>query len=72
MNNNQFPKVDIHLGDSRNMSKIASNSVNLIVTSPPYGALKDYENDKQIGKTQAYNEYIENLNKVWDECEVGS
>lgn len=68
MNNNQFPKVDIHLGDSRNMSKIASNSVNLIVTSPPYGALKDYENDKQIGKTQAYNEYIENLNKVWDEC----
>lgn len=68
MNNDQRPTTKIHLGDSRNMENIESNSVNLIVTSPPYGALKDYENDEQIGKTQAYSEYIENLNKVWDEC----
>ncbi len=68
MNNDHRPTAKIHLGDSRNMEKIESNSVNLIVTSPPYGALKDYENDEQIGKTQAYSEYMENLNRVWDEC----
>lgn len=68
MNNDHRPTEKIHLGDSRNMEKIESNSVNLIVTSPPYGALKDYENDEQIGKTQAYSEYMENLNRVWDEC----
>lgn len=68
MNNDNRPTAKIHLGDSRNMEKIESNSVNLIVTSPPYGALKDYENDEQIGKTQAYSEYMENLNRVWDEC----
>lgn len=32
----------IILGDSRNLSKIADKSVQLIITSPPYWQLKDY------------------------------
>ena len=58
----------IIIGDSRNMSEIADNSVNLIVTSPPYGTLKNYNNDSQIGFNQTYEEYINDLNEVWNEC----
>lgn len=62
------PKADIFIGDSRNMKDVADGSVQLIITSPPYGALKDYENDEQIGLAQSYADYIENLNAVWKEC----
>lgn len=58
----------IIIGDSRNMSEIADNSVNLIITSPPYGTLKNYNNDSQIGFNQTYEEYINDLNEVWNEC----
>lgn len=35
-------------GDSRCMSLIPDQSVQLIVTSPPYWQLKDYGSDEQI------------------------
>ena len=62
------PKVDIYIGDSRNMKEVADESVNLIITSPPYGALKDYDNDAQIGLNQSYADYIKNLCEVWKDC----
>ncbi len=68
MNLNDKPSSKIIIGDSRNMSEIADNSVQLIVTSPPYGKLKDYQNDNQIGLNQSYANYMENLNEVWKEC----
>lgn len=55
-------------GDSRKMSLIPDESVQLIVTSPPYWQLKDYGADKQIGFNDSYEEYINNLNLVWSEC----
>lgn len=55
-------------GDSRKMSPIPDESVQLIVTSPPYWQLKDYGADKQIGFNDSYEEYINNLNLVWSEC----
>lgn len=55
-------------GDSRKMSLISDESVQLIVTSPPYWQLKDYGTDKQIGFNDRYEEYINNLNLVWNEC----
>lgn len=55
-------------GDSRNMSLIPDESVQLIVTSPPYWQLKDYGTDNQIGFNDTYEEYINNLNLVWNEC----
>lgn len=55
--------------DSSNMADIPDESVNLIITSPPYWTLKDYEVDGQIGLgSSCYDHYIENLNKVWKEC----
>lgn len=58
----------IVIGDSRYMFEIPNDAVHLIVTSPPYWQLKDYGNEKQIGFNDTYEEYINNLNLVWNEC----
>jgi len=58
----------IIIGDSRKLNKIEDESVQLIVTSPPYWQLKDYGSDNQIGYNQNYQNYINNLNLVWNEC----
>jgi len=58
----------IIIGDSRRMKEVLDESVHLIITSPPYWQLKDYGNGKQIGFNDTYEEYINNLNLVWNEC----
>jgi len=55
-------------GDSRQMIEIENNSVDLIITSPPYWQLKDYGTENQIGYNDSYEDYINNLNIVWQEC----
>ena len=59
----------IYFGDSRALNKIQDKSVQLIITSPPYWQLKDYGTSSQIGFNDSYEEYINNLNLVWMECE---
>lgn len=59
----------IYFGDSRALNKIPDKSVQLIITSPPYWQLKDYGTNSQIGFNDSYEEYINNLNLVWMECE---
>ena len=59
----------IYFGDSRALNKIEDKSVQLIITSPPYWQLKDYGSSNQIGFNNSYEEYINNLNLVWMECE---
>lgn len=58
----------IIFGDSRSMKDIPDKSVQLIITSPPYWQLKDYGSDSQIGFNDSYEDYINNLNLVWKEC----
>ncbi|MGC9336877.1 MAG: DNA methyltransferase [Candidatus Cloacimonadia bacterium] len=58
----------IIIGDSRQMKEVPDESIHLIITSPPYWQLKDYGNGKQIGFNDTYEEYINNLNLVWNEC----
>ncbi|MBU4415361.1 MAG: thermonuclease family protein [Proteobacteria bacterium] len=58
----------IIIGDSRKMQEVVDTSVHLIVTSPPYWQLKDYGSNEQIGFNHTYEEYINNLNLVWNEC----
>ena len=58
----------IIFGDSRKMSLIPDKSVQLIITSPPYWQLKDYGEEDQIGFNDSYENYINNLNLVWQEC----
>ena len=55
-------------GDSRQMKELSDNSAHLVITSPPYWQLKDYGSDDQIGYNDNYENYINNLNLVWQEC----
>ena len=57
----------IIIGDSRHMDEVKDNSVHLVITSPPYWQLKDYGPKYQIGYNDSYQDYINNLNKVWKE-----
>lgn len=58
----------IVIADSQNMKRIEDESIHLHINSPPYWKLKDYGVKNQIGFNQSYEEYINSLNKVWDEC----
>lgn len=56
-------------GDARDLSVLASDSVHLIVTSPPYGNLKEYPaSEGQLGNIDSYDEFLDELDKVWEEC----
>ncbi|MEK7678998.1 MAG: DNA methyltransferase, partial [Deltaproteobacteria bacterium] len=59
----------IIIGDSRQMTDVPDESAHLIITSPPYWQLKDYGNGNQIGFNDSYEDYINNLNLVWNECQ---
>ncbi len=61
-------KHKIIIGDSRSMKELNNESVQLIITSPPYWQLKDYGSDEQIGFNDSYETYINHLNLVWNEC----
>jgi site-specific DNA-methyltransferase (adenine-specific) len=50
------------------MNELRDESVHLVITSPPYWQLKDYGSSDQIGFNDSYEEYINNLNLVWNEC----
>jgi site-specific DNA-methyltransferase (adenine-specific) len=65
----QIADAVIYNHDSSDMSMIPDESVNLIVTSPPYWTLKDYDVEGQIGLgSSSYDYYLNELNKVWKEC----
>ncbi|MGQ9920790.1 MAG: DNA-methyltransferase [Desulfobacca sp.] len=58
----------IIIGDCRRMAEVATQSIHLVVTSPPYWQLKDYGPPEQIGYHDSYETYINHLNLVWQEC----
>lgn len=58
----------IFIADSRIIPEISDKSVHLVITSPPYWQLKDYDDIRQIGFYDTYEEYINNLSLVWKEC----
>ncbi len=56
-------------GDARQMTSIADGSVALVVTSPPYFAGKQYEEElDREGVPSSYLEYLEMLTEVFAEC----
>ena len=60
---------DIYCGDARDMTKVADDSVALVVTSPPYFAGKAYETELGEGHVPAsYLEYLDMLTDVFAEC----
>ncbi len=59
----------IYFGDAANVlrQKMPSESVQLMVTSPPYWNVRDYGHPGQIGYGQTLPQYLESLHAVWRE-----
>jgi len=62
----QEPKV--YFKSSETMEEVLNDSIQLIVTSPPYGKIKDYGNQNQIGFLGTFDDYFRRLKQVWSEC----
>ncbi len=59
----------LHLGDARNLSWIPDESVHLVVTSPPYWTLKEYNHTAgQMGHIESYEHFLDERDTVWAEC----
>lgn len=50
------------------LRKVPSESVDCVITSPPYYGLRDYGRARQIGLEREFSEYIEKLLAVFDEA----
>jgi site-specific DNA-methyltransferase (adenine-specific) len=55
--------------DARRLDFIPTESVHLVCTSPPYGALKTYpDHPEQLGNIASYDKFLGELDQVWEEC----
>lgn len=60
---------DLYLRDARKLDFLAPNSVHLVLTSPPYWTLKEYNPcEGQMGYIVDYHKFLEELDKVWIHC----
>jgi DNA modification methylase len=60
---------EIYVGDARSMDRVQPSSVALVVTSPPYFAGKQYEEELGVdGIPASYAEYLTLLEDVFAEC----
>lgn len=50
------------------MKELEDNTIDLIITSPPYGQIKDYNTETQIGFGEEFTDYFSRLKQVWEEC----
>ena len=61
--------VDLYIGDCIDeMKKMSDQSIDLIVTSPPYWGQRDYNNDKQWGNEEEVKDYIDKMTIWGKEC----
>lgn len=59
----------LHQGDARDLSWLPDESIELIVTSPPYWTLKKYETSRgQLGDIADYDAFVAELDRAWHEC----
>ena len=61
--------ITLHIGDCIDeMKKFKSESIDLIVTSPPYWGQRDYKNSKQWGNEKEIKEYLRKMEDWAIEC----
>ena len=59
---------EVHRGDAEEtMKKMPNESIDMVITSPPYYGLRDYGEEGQIGQEENINEYVEKITSVGDE-----
>jgi DNA modification methylase len=59
------------LGDACVMQELTNESLHLVVTSPPYWVLKQYEQGaglSQLGHLEDYNHFLRELERSWQRC----
>lgn len=60
--------VTIHCGSSEDMSAVPDNSIQTIITSPPYFNMRDYQTGKnQLGLESTVDDFINNLVVIFKE-----
>ena len=60
---------DLYRGDARCVEFLRPESVHLVVTSPPYWTLKNYNvSEGQMGYIADYDTFLDELDKVWAAC----
>ena len=66
----QIPTThDLYRRDARAIDFLLPNSVHLVVTSPPYWTLKDYNRSEgQMGFIEDYESFLTELDRVWQSC----
>jgi len=63
------------IGDSRQMPEVQNNTVDLIVTSPPYGTLDVFSKEGEKGsefdlsRYHSLRTFFSEISKTWSECE---
>src|SRR5215471_4472705 len=62
----------VHVGDARNLKKVLDwldepngPPLTCTITSPPYGSVKNYGTDDQIGHGQPYDEYLVEMRLIF-------
>jgi excisionase family DNA binding protein len=62
----------IFRGDARQMEQLGDEPIHLVVTSPPYFNLVDYDGataaDGQLGDIDQYDAFLDELDAVWRRC----
>ena len=59
---------EFYKSDARNIDKVTNESVHLVVTSPPYFNLKDYNDESdQLGSINDYEQFTSELADAWKE-----
>lgn len=59
----------LYMADAREMPSLEHESVQLVLTSPPYWTLKEYrDSEGQLGHVEDYDQFLQELDKVWKHC----
>lgn len=66
---NTQPTLRLENGDARQLGWVADESVHLVLTSPPYWTLKEYnDHPGQLGHVADYEQFMDELDAVWGHC----
>ena len=58
----------VHTGDCFDvLAELPAESVHMVMTSPPYWNLRDYDHDDQLGLEPESEQYVQNMAAVFDE-----
>lgn len=59
----------VKTSDSRDLTWVDDHSLHLVLTSPPYWTLKEYnDSPNQLGAIADYDRFMDELDKVWRHC----